>query len=172
VHSDDEVVWDDNDEDDDAGSSATAEGSGTTYGDDGSKELEDHDESLSHSSKSLGPSSLRDWSKDDDDELGPSAALGAIALHVVAAAAAEAKTSSIVELPDSLEQPPAAPRPAALKLAAPEEAGSRVVAAKKRSQPAPPEPAQKRKKAELAAKGLLPPKAKRVVKRQATAVAG
>jgi hypothetical protein len=38
THSDDKVVWDD---DDDTGSSATAEGSGATYGDDGSEELED-----------------------------------------------------------------------------------------------------------------------------------
>jgi hypothetical protein len=67
----------------------------------------------------------------------------------------------------SLEQPPAAPKPAAL-----EGAGSGAAAAKKISQPAPPEPAQKRKKAELAAKGLLPPKAKKVVKHQATAMAG
>jgi hypothetical protein len=102
MHSDNEVVWDDNDEDDDAGSSAAAEGSGATYGDDGSEELEDQGESLSHSSKSPGPSSLRDWSEDDDDELGPSAALGATALHVAAVATAGGKISLIVEVSDSL----------------------------------------------------------------------
>jgi hypothetical protein len=62
AHSDDEVVWDDDDEDDDASSSAAVEGSGATYGDDGSEELEDWGKSLSHSNKSPGPSSLRDWS--------------------------------------------------------------------------------------------------------------
>jgi hypothetical protein len=76
-----------------------------------------------------------------------------------------------MELPDSLEQPPAAPKPVAPKPAAPEGAGNVAAAAKKRSQSAPPELAQKRKKVELAAKGMLPPKAKKVVKCQATAVA-
>jgi hypothetical protein len=47
-----------------------------------------------------------------------------------------------------------------------------VATAKKRSQPAPPEPAQKWKKVEPAVKSLLPPKVKKVVKCQATAVAG
>jgi hypothetical protein len=172
THSDDEVVWDDDDEDDDAGSSADAEGSSATYSDDESEELEDQGESLSHSSKSPGPSSLRDWSKDDDDELGTPVALGEIALHVATAAAVGGKTSPIVEVPDSPEQPPATLKPAAPKPVAPEGAGSGAVAAKKRSQPAPPEPTQKRKKAELAAIGLLPPKVKKVIKRQATAVAG
>jgi hypothetical protein len=59
-HSDDEVIWDDGEEDDDAGSNAAAEGSSATRGDDGSEELEDSGEPLSHSSKFLGPSSLRD----------------------------------------------------------------------------------------------------------------
>jgi hypothetical protein len=72
-----------------------------------------------------------------------------------------------VEVPDSPEQPSAAPKPAA-----PAGIGSGAVAAKKRNQPAPPELAQKWKKVEPAAKGLLPPKAKKVVKSQATAVAG
>jgi hypothetical protein len=58
------------------------------------------------------------------------------------------------------------------QLAAPVGARSGAAAAKKRNQPAPPEPAQKRKKVEPAVKGLLPPKAKKVVKCQATAVAG
>jgi hypothetical protein len=72
-----------------------------------------------------------------------------------------------MELPDSLEQPPATPKPVAL-----EEAASEAATANKSSQPAPFELAQKRKKTELVAKGLLPPKVKKVVKRQATAVAG
>jgi hypothetical protein len=59
-----------------------------------------------------------------------------------------------------------------MKLAAPEGTGSGAAAAKRRSQPAPPEPAVKRKKVEPVAKSLLPPKGKRVVKRRATAVAG
>jgi hypothetical protein len=67
THSDDEVVWDDNDEDDDAGSSVAAEGSGATYDDNESEEPEEQGESLSHSSKSPCPSSLRDWSEDDDE---------------------------------------------------------------------------------------------------------
>jgi hypothetical protein len=40
-----------------------------------------------------------------------------------------------------------------------------MAAAKKRNQPAPSKPAQKGKKVVPAAKGLLPPKAKKVVKR-------
>jgi hypothetical protein len=59
-HSDDEVIWDDAEEDDDAGSNAAAEGSSATHGDNGSEELEDLGEPLSHSSKFPGPSSLRD----------------------------------------------------------------------------------------------------------------
>jgi hypothetical protein len=39
VHSDDEVVWDDGEEDDGAGSNAAAECLSVTYGDDGSEEL-------------------------------------------------------------------------------------------------------------------------------------
>jgi hypothetical protein len=77
-----------------------------------------------------------------------------------------------VEVPDSPEKPSTAPKPATLKPAAPAGTGSGAAAAKKRNRPAPPELAQKRKKAELAAKGLLPPKAKKMVKRQATAVVG
>jgi hypothetical protein len=46
-----------------------------------------------------------------------------------------------------------------------------MAAPKKRTQPAPPESAQKWKKTEPAVKDLLPPKAKKVVKCQATAVA-
>jgi hypothetical protein len=70
-----------------------------------------------------------------------------------------------VELLESPEKPPAALKLAALKPVASEGAGSEVAAAKKRSQPAPPELAQKWKKADLAVKSLLPPKAKKVVKR-------
>jgi hypothetical protein len=151
---------------------AAAEGSSATYGDDGSEELEDSGEPLSHSSKSPGPSSLRDWSKDDDDEPEPTAARGATALHVATAAATGAKAGPVVEVPDSPEQPAAAPEPVVLESAAPAGAGSEVAAAKKRSGPAPPELALKRKRVEPAARGLLPPRAKKVVKRQATAVAG
>jgi hypothetical protein len=169
---DDEVIWDDAEEDEDAGSNAAAEGSSATYGDDGSEELEDAGEPLSHSSKSLGSSSLRDWSEDDDDEPGPAATLGVAALHVAAAAAAGAQATPIMDLPDSPERHIVAPEPVVTKPAAPEGTGSGASAAKRRNQPAPPEPAVKRKKMEPAAKSLLPPKGKRVVKRQATAVAG
>jgi hypothetical protein len=164
AHSDDEVIWDDGEEDDDAGSNAAAEGSSAIYIDDGSEELEDSGEPLSYSSKSPGPSSLRDWSEDDDDEPEATAALGATALHVAAAAAAGAKAGPIVEVPDSLEQPAAAPEPVALELTAPAGARSEATVAKKRSGPAPPEPALKRKKVEPAVRGLLPPKAKKVIK--------
>jgi hypothetical protein len=172
AQSDDEVVWDDAEEDDDAGSSAAAEGSSTTYGDDGSEELEDPGEPLSHSSKSPGLSSLRDWSEDDDDERGPAATLGVTALHVATAAAAGAQVAPIVDLPDSPERPPIALEPVAPMSTAPEGAGSGAAAAKKRNQLAPTEPARKRKKTEPTAKSLLPPKVKRVVKRRATVVAG
>jgi hypothetical protein len=171
-HSDDEVVWDDGKEDDDAGSNAAAEGSSATHGDDGSEELEDSGEPLSHSSKFLGPSSLRDWSKDDDNEPGPAVTLGGAALHVATTATAGAQATPIVDLPKSPKQPPVAPEPAASKPADPEGAGSRAAGAKRGNQPAPTELAEKRKKAEPAAKSLLLPKMKKVVKRRATAVAG
>jgi hypothetical protein len=89
-HSDNEVIWDDAEEDDDAGSNAAAEGSSATHGDDGSEELEDLGEPLSHSNKFPGPSSLRDWSEDDDDEPGSATTLGGVALHVAVAATAGA----------------------------------------------------------------------------------
>jgi hypothetical protein len=60
AQSDDKVVWDDDDEDDDNGSSFAPEGSGLTHDDEGSEELEEQGESLSHSSKSPCPSSLKD----------------------------------------------------------------------------------------------------------------
>jgi hypothetical protein len=170
-HSDDEVVWDNGEEDDDAGSNVAAEGSSTTHGDDGSEELEDSGEPLSYSSKFPGPSSLRDWSE-DDDEPGLAVALGGAALHVAAVVAAGAQATPIVDLPKSLEQPPVAPELAASKPDDPEEARSRVAGAKRGSQPAPTLPAEKRKKAEPAAKSLHPPRMKKVVKRRATAVAG
>jgi hypothetical protein len=115
-------------------------------------------------------SSLRDWSEDDDDdddELEPSAALGAIALHVAATAAARGKISPIMDVLDSMEWLPAAPKSDASK-----KPRGRTAAPQKRTQPAPPEPAQKRKRTEPAAKDLLPPKVKKVVKRQATGVDG
>jgi hypothetical protein len=76
AESDDEVIWDDAEEDEDAGSNAATESSSATHSNDGSEELEDSGEPLSHSSKFPGPSSLRDWSEDDDDEPGSVATLG------------------------------------------------------------------------------------------------
>jgi hypothetical protein len=163
-HSDDEVVWDDTEEDDDVGSNAATEGSSATHGDDGSEELEDSGEPLRHSSKFPGPSSLRDWSKDDDDEPGSATALGGVALHVAATAAAGAQAISVVDLPASPEKPPVAPEPAASKPDDPKGAESRAPGAKRRIQPAPVEPAEKQKKAELTAKSLLPPRIKKVIK--------
>jgi hypothetical protein len=159
-HSDDEVVWDD------------GEGSSATHGDVGSEELEDSGEPLSHSSKFPGPSSLRDWSEDDDDEPGLVVALGGAAFHVAATAAAGAQAIPIVDLPTSPEQPPVAPEPAASKPDDPEGAGSQATGAKRGIQPAAAEPGEKQKKAELAAKGLLPPRIKKVIKRRATTVVG
>jgi hypothetical protein len=73
-----------------------------------------------------------------------------------------------VEVSDSPEQPAAAPEPIILEPAAPTGARGEVAAAKKRGG----EPTLKRKRVEPAVRGLLPPKAKKVVKRQATTVAG
>jgi hypothetical protein len=171
-HSDDEVVWDDAEEDDDAGSNAAAEGLSATHGDDGSEELEDSGEPLSYSSKFPGASSFKDWSEDDDDEPGLATALGGAALHVAAAAAARAQAILVVDLPASLEQPPVAPKLAASKPNDPEEARSQATSAKRRIQPALVEPAEKWKRAEPAAKSLLPPRIKKVIKRRATTVAG
>jgi hypothetical protein len=171
-HSDDEVILDDTEEDDDAGSNAAAEGSSATHGDDRSKELEVSGEPLSHSSKFPGPFSLRYWSKDDDDEPGSATALGGVALHVATAAAVGAQAIPVVDLPASPEQPPIVPEPAASKPNDPEGAGSRALGAKRRIQPSPIEPAEKRKKAEPAEKSLLPPRIKKVIKQRATAMAG
>jgi hypothetical protein len=120
---------------------------------------------LNHSSKFPGPSSLRDWSEDDDDEPGLAIALGGATLHVATAAAIGAQAIPIVDLPTSLEQPPAAPEPAALKPDDPKGAESRVAGAKRGIQPALAELAEKRKKAKPAAKSLLPPRIKKVIKR-------
>jgi hypothetical protein len=170
-HSDDEVVWDDGEQDDDASSNTVTEGSSATHGNDGSKEVEDSGEPLSHSSKFPGPSSLRDWSE-DDDEPGSAVALGGAALHVAAVAAAGAQAIPIMDLPTSPEQPPVAPELAALKPDDPEGVGSRATGAKRRNQPALTEPAEKRRKSELATKSLLHPKTKKVTKWRATTVAG
>jgi hypothetical protein len=172
AESDDEVVWDDAEEDKDAGSNATVESSSTTQGDKRSEELEDSGEPLSHSSKFPGPSSLRDWSKDDDDKTGSAAAPGAAALHVATAAAAGAQAPPIVDLPESPERPPVALEPATSKPADPEGTGGWAAGTKRGNQPAPTEPAEKRKKAEPATKSLLPPKMKKVTKWRATTVAG
>jgi hypothetical protein len=102
----------------------------------------------------------------------PFTTLGGVALHVAAVAAAGAQAISVVDLPASLEQPPVAPEPATSKPDDPEGARNRAPGAKGRIQPAPVEPAEKRKKAEPAAKSLLPPRVKKVIKRRATAVAG
>jgi hypothetical protein len=64
AESDDKVIWDDAEEEEDAGSQAAVESSSATHGNEGSEELKP----LSHSSKFPGPSFLRDWSEDDDDE--------------------------------------------------------------------------------------------------------
>jgi hypothetical protein len=69
-----------------------------------------------------------------------------------------------VDLPASPEKPPVAPEPAALKPDDPEGAESRAPGTKRRIQPAPVEPAEKQKKAELTAKSLLPPRIKKVIK--------
>jgi hypothetical protein len=59
AESDDEVAWDEAKEED-AGSQAAVERSSATHGDEGSEELVDSGEPLSHSSKFPGPSFLRD----------------------------------------------------------------------------------------------------------------
>jgi hypothetical protein len=172
AESDDEVIWDDAEEDEDAGSNTAVESSSATHGNEGSKELIDSGELLSHSSKFPGPSSLRDWSEDDDDEPGSVATPGGAALHVAAAAAAGAQAPLIVDLPESPEQPPVAPEPATSKPADLEGIGSRAAGTKRGNQPAPTEPAEKRRKVKPATKSLFPPKTKKVIKRRATTLAG
>jgi hypothetical protein len=167
AESDDKVVWDDAEEVEDAGSQAAIESSSATHGDEGSEELIDSGEPLSHSSKFPDPSLLRDWPEDDDGETGSAATLGGVALHVAAAAAAGAHASPTV---DFLESPE--PHPVASEPADHEEAGSRPAGAKRRALPAPDEPAEKRRRPEPATKDLRRPKAKKVTKRRATSVAG
>jgi hypothetical protein len=132
----------------------------------------DSGEPLSHSSKFPGPSSLQDWSEDDDDKTGSVATPGVAALHVAATGAAGAQASLVVEFPESPEQHPVVPEPASLKPADPEGTGGRPAGAKRRSQPASAEPAEKRRKPEPATRSHLQPKMKKVTKRQATTVAG
>jgi hypothetical protein len=151
----------------DAGSQAAVESSSATHGNEGSEELIDSGEPLSHSSKFLGPSFLRDWSKDDDDETGSVATLRGAALHVAAAATAGSQAPPIVDLPESPEQHPVAPEPADH-----ERTGGRSAGAKRRGQPALTEPAEKRRRPEPTTKNLLRPKMKKVTKRRATTVAG
>jgi hypothetical protein len=167
AESDDKVVWDEAEEVEDASSQAAIESSSATHGDGGSEELADSGEPLSHSSKSPGPSLLRDWLEDDDDETGLATTLGGVALHVAAAAAAGAQAPPIVDLPESPERCSAAPEPAD-----PEAAGDDLAGAKRKAQPASSEPADKRKKPEPAARDLRHPKVKKVAKRRAIAVAG
>jgi hypothetical protein len=167
AESDDEVVWDDAEEEEDAGSHAAVESSSATHGNEGSEELVDSGEPLSHSSKFPGHSFLRDWSEDDDDETGSVATPVGAALHVAAAAAAGAQASLTMDLPETLEQHPVASEPADL-----EETGGRSAGAKRRSQTTPIEPSEKRRRPEPATKNLLCPKMKKVTKRRATAVAG
>jgi hypothetical protein len=111
AESDDKVIWDDAEEVEDAGSQAAVESSSATHGDEGCEELIDLGEPLSHSSKFLDPSLLRDWPEDDDGETGSAATLGGVALHVATTATAGAHAPPIVDLPESPEQYPVASEP-------------------------------------------------------------
>jgi hypothetical protein len=164
---DEEVAWDEAKEEEDAGSQAAVESSSATHGDEGSEELVDSGEPLSHSSKFPGPSFLRDWSEDDDDETGLVATLGGAALHVATAATAGAQAPPTVDLPESPEQ-----HPIASELADHEGTGGRSAGAKRRGQPAPTELDEKRRRPKPATKNLLYPKMKKVTKRRPTTVAG
>jgi hypothetical protein len=166
AESDDEVVWDAAEEED-AGSHAAVESSSATHGNEGSEELVDSGEPLSHSSKFPGPSFLRDWSEDDDDETGLVATHRGATLHVATVAATGAQAPPIVDLPESPERHHVAPEPADL-----EGAGGRLAGAKRGSRPTPTKLAEKRRRQEPAAKNLLHPKMKKVTKWRATAVAG
>jgi hypothetical protein len=167
AESDDEVAWDDAEEEEDAGSQTAVESSSATHGDEGSEELVDLGEPLSHSSKFPGPSFLRDWSKDDDDETGSVATLGGAALHIAAAASIGAQAPPTVDLPESPEQ-----HPVASELADHEGTRSGSAGTKRRGQPTPTKPAEKHGRPEPATKNLLHPKMKKVTKWRATAVAG
>jgi hypothetical protein len=141
AESDDEVAWDDAEEEEDAGSEAAVESSSATHGDKGSEELVDLGEPLSHSSKFPGPSFLRDWSEDDDDETGLVATHRGATLHVATVAATGAQAPPIVDLPESPERHHVAPEPADL-----EGAGGRLAGAKRGSRPAPTKMAEKRRR--------------------------
>jgi hypothetical protein len=167
AESDDKVVWDEAEEVEDASSQAAIGSSSATHGDEGSEELIDSGEPLSHSSKFSGPSLLRDWFEDDDGETGSATTLGGIALHVAAAAAVGVQAPPIVDLPESPE-----PHPIASEPAGHEEAGNDPAGTKRRAQPASSELTEKRKKPEPAARDLRHPKMKKVAKRRAIAVAG
>jgi hypothetical protein len=167
AESDDKVVWDETEEVEDASSQAAIGSSSATHGDEGSEELVDSGGLLSHSSKFLGPSLLRDWFEDDDGETGSATTLGVVALHVAAAAATGVQAPPIMDLPESPEPHPAASEPAGR-----EEAGSSPAGSKRRAQPAFSEPAKKRKKPEPAARDLRCPKTKKMVKRRAITIAG
>jgi hypothetical protein len=160
---DDKVIWDEAEEVEDAGSQAAVESSSATHGDEGSEEPIDSGEPPSPSSKFPGPSLLRDWFEDDDDEIGSAATLRGVALHVAAAGAAGVQAPPTVDLPESPEQ-----RPIALELADREEARGEPVGAKRRAQPALNAPAKKRKKPKPVVKDLCHPKMKKVTKRRAT----
>jgi hypothetical protein len=72
-----------------------------------------------------------------------------------------------MDLPESPKR-----RSAALEPADREEAGDGLIGAKRRAQPASPEPTEKRRRLEPATKDLRRPKMKKVAKRRAIAVAG
>jgi hypothetical protein len=55
AESDDEVIWDDAEKDEDAGSPAAVKTSSATHGNEGSEELIDSGEPLSHSSFQVPP---------------------------------------------------------------------------------------------------------------------
>jgi hypothetical protein len=164
---DDKVVWDKAEEVEDASSQAAVESSRTTQGDEGNDELVDSGKPLDHSSKFPCPFLLGDRFEDDDGETGPATTLGGIALHVAATAAARAQAPPIVDLPES-----PGPHPVASEPAGHEEARDNSAGTKRRAQPAAPEPAEKRKKLEPAARDLRHPKTKKVAKRWAIVVAG
>jgi hypothetical protein len=92
---------------------------------------------------------------------------GGVTLHVVAATATGAQVPPTVDLPESPEQHPVASEPVDR-----EEAGNDPTGAKRRAQPASPEPAEKCRRPEPAARDLCHPKTKKVAKRRAVAVAG
>jgi hypothetical protein len=92
---------------------------------------------------------------------------GGAALHVATMATAGARAPLIVDLLESPEQHPVASEPVDH-----EGTRGRSTGAKRRGQPALTEPAEKRRRPELATKNLLRPKMKKVTKWRATAIAG